>query len=211
MSELVWGDVDWNNADVGENGNSVEFMRLSEGANVVRILGNPVQFYVNWVTLPDGRKRKINSPEEGSLIRKLEDAGFKRQTRWLLKVLDRRDNKFKMLEVGSQIFTGIKDLVNNKKWGKVTGYDITINRGPKGKQPLYSVQPDPKEPLDSALKQSFIEFNDGLNIERLISPSDTQYVCELMGWPVPTTAEVDSEDPFATEEDGASEFDYDFD
>lgn len=213
MSELVFGEVDWNDADSSTGGgNRVDFMRLTEGSNCVRVLSNPLQFYVNWVTLPDGRKRKLNSPDSTELVRKLEDAGFKRQTRWIVKVLDRKDNQFKLLEIGSQIFNAIKALYNNPKWGKVSNYDITINRGPKGTQPLYSVQPDPKEPLDGSLKQSFQEFNDNLNLERLLSPSDPKYVCELLGWPLPggaSASEAEDEDPFG-ESDSESGFDYEF-
>ncbi len=216
MSELVFGEVDWNSADsAAPGGNRVEFMRLSEGANVVRVLSNPLQFYVNWVTLPDGRKRKINSPDSTELVRKLEDGGFKRQTRWIVKVLDRKDNQFKLLEIGSQIFNSIKSLYNNPKWGKVNAYDVTINRGPKGTQPLYSVQPDPKEPLDASLRDSFQQFNDTLNLERLLSPSDPKYVCELLGWPVPGGAapgvtDSDEADPFDGSASESGGFDYDF-
>jgi len=210
MSELVWGDVDWNTADSGSSGKT-EFMRLTEGDNVIRIMANPIQLYVNWVTLPDGTNKRINTPEDDDLARKLEDAGFKRQTNWMLKVLDRSDNQFKLLTISRQIFDAIKALAAHKKWGKVTGYDLTVTRGPKGKQPLYRVQPDPHEPLDSSLKESFMKFSESLNIERLISPSDTKYVCEIMGWKVPTAKAEESEaDPFSSSEEGEGDTEYNF-
>ena len=156
--KVVFGEVDWNTGDSGkDNTSKSEFMRLAEGENIVRVLGNPVQFYVHWVTLPDGSKRKINSPiSDQQLVMNLENLGFPKRPKWLLKVLDRSDDKFKLLEIGSQIFSGIKGLVNHPKWGKCSGYDLSIFRGSPGTQPLYSVTPNPKENLSSSFKESFI-------------------------------------------------------
>lgn len=188
MAELTFGEVDWNDPEVdsGPRGPRTEFMRLEQGDSVVRVMGQPIKFYVNWVDTAEGKRRKVNTPiEDPALVDRLEEAGFKRTTRWLLKVLDRSDDVFKLLEVGPQVFKGIRDLVQNPKWGKVTAYDITINRGPKGQQPLYRVYPDPKEALPETLKASWSEFNENLNVERLITPSDPQHVYDLMGWDAP--------------------------
>lgn len=203
MSDIKFGEVDWNDGDAGTTSRKTDFMRLSEGPNVVRVMGNPIQSYIHWVELPDGSKRKINSPVDSpELVQKLEDAGFKRKPSWVVKVLDRSDNKFKLLEIGSQIYNGVKALFNNPKWGKVTLYDITITRGPKGSQPLYSVTPDPKEPLDNSLKEKFMKFNDELNVDRLVSPSDPAWVCELLGWDVVGGSSLEDDD------DGTFEYDF---
>lgn len=206
-SELVFGDIDWNSADA--SGGTLEFMRLQEGANVVRILGNPQQFYVNWLTLPGGKKKKVNTPDSPELAQRLEDAGFKRQARWFLKVLDRKDNKFKLLEISKQVFLGVKNLYNNKKWGKVTEYDITINKGKPNTQPLYNVTPDPHEPLDGALKEAYLEFKENLKIERLLAPSDPEYVCNLMGWEMGEVEAESSGSDDAFGEDGEEDYDFD--
>lgn len=199
MAELVFGDVDWNSADVG--GGKADFMKLTQGGNTVRIMASPVQFYVNWLDTSDGR-RKVNTPiEDPDLVQRLDDADFRRQTRWILKVLDRSDDKFRLLEVGPQIFKAVRGLVRNKKWGKVTNYDININKGPKGTQPLYSVVPDPKEALPESLKESWVEFRDNINIERLISPSDPAYVYDLLGWtPAGDSSEEDDDVSFTFNE-----------
>ena len=203
---IVFGEIDWNSADVGSGQKEQKdlYMRLSEGENLVRIMGNPIQYYVHWVQLPDGSKRKINSPVESpSLVARLEDAGFKRQSKWLIKVLDREDDTFKFMEVGSQIFNGIKALYNNAKWGKVTNYDVSVVRGPKGSQPLYSVTPNPKEKLDSTYKEKFDAFNQEISIEKLIAPATAEKVCEIMGW--------NSSDYKSSQKDTASDDDFDFD
>jgi hypothetical protein len=202
MTDMVFGEVDWNSADSGTTKSN--FMRLEEGENLVRVMGNPVQFYIHWVVTPDGSRRKVNSPVESpELIRRLEDSGFKRQARWLVKVLDRTDDEFRVLEVGPQIYNGIKSLYNNSRWGKVTQYDLSINKGPKGTQPLYGVTPNPKEALSADFKTKFVEFNDRVDVEKVITPATASEVCEVMGWsasePVATSEVVSDED-----------FDFDF-
>ncbi len=200
MSNMVFGEVDWNSADSGTTKSN--FMRLEEGENLVRVMGNPVQFYIHWVVTPDGSRRKVNSPVDSpELVRRLEDSGFKRQARWLVKVLDRTDDEFRVLEVGPQIYNGIKSLYNNSRWGKVTQYDLSINKGPKGTQPLYGVTPNPKEALSSDFKAKFVEFNDRVDVDKVITPSTATEVCEIMGWSNTTpvgggTAEAASDDDF---------------
>ena len=88
-------------------------------------MSNPTKTFVHWVTTAEGNQRKINSPAGSpELVKQLEEAGYKLQTNFIIKVLDRVDDKFKLLEVGPQIFKGIQMLNLNHKWGKVTGYDI---------------------------------------------------------------------------------------
>jgi hypothetical protein len=207
------GEIDWNEADLpsGKGGKN-DFMRLKEGENVVRIMGNPVQSYIHWITLPDGQQRKIVSPNNPALVKKLEDAGFRRQPNWLIKVLDRADEQFRLLEVGNQIFKGIQTLFNNPKWGKVTNYDISINRGPKGQQPLYTVTPNPKEPVDSSVKQKFVEFNDRINLDKLITPMPSQDICKLLGINMPKDKDEESEPKTASTKTGgnAKKFEFEF-
>jgi hypothetical protein len=77
--EVVSGEIDWNEADLPspKGGGKSDYMRLKEGENVVRIMGNPVQTYIHWVTLPDGTQRKIVSPSNSpALVKKLEEAGL---------------------------------------------------------------------------------------------------------------------------------------
>nr|BDD46199.1 hypothetical protein 33 [bacterium] len=182
MSKIVFGEVDWNSTAGESGGGKTQFMRLEQGRNVVRVMGNPLQFFINWVETSEG-KRKVNSPVSSpELLQRLDDAGFKRKPRWIIKVLDRNDGQFKLLEIGPQIYNGIRQLVNDPDWGKVTSYDLVITRGKPGQQPLYSVSPRPKSGLDESLKDAFMAFNDGLNLDRLIQPSDPKYVLELLGW-----------------------------
>ena len=210
MADIVFGEIDWNSGDAGSGaGRASDFMRLVEGENVVRVMGNPVQYYVHWVTTADGSTRKINSPiDDADLVRRLEDAGFRRKPCWLVKVLDRNDETFKLLEIGPQIYNGVRGLFNHPKWGKVTDYDVSIMRGPRGSQPLYNVNPNPKEAIPSTLKTAYLDFNDRVNLEKLISPSDRATVLEVMGWTDETSHSDTSVD---TSETSSNDDDFEFD
>ena len=203
MSNMVFGEVDWNAADSGSQ--KSDFMRLEEGENILRVMGNPTQFYIHWIVGQDGQKSKVNSPVNNpELVSRLEDTGFRRQARWLIKVLDRSDDGFRLLEVGPQIYNGIKMLYNNNRWGKVTGYDLTVMKGPKGQQPLYNVSPNPKEALSSDFKEKFMAFNDRVNMEKLITPSTAGEICAKMGW-----SEAEATAPEETKT-GDGDFDFNF-
>ena len=210
MANMVFGEVDWNSADSGASEKGSDFMKLVEGENTVRIMGNPVQFYIHWLDVPGGGKRKVNSPfEDSELVRRLEDSGFKRQARWLVKVLDRRDNSFKLLDVGPQIYNGIKALYNNTRWGKVTQYDVTIIKAPKGTQPLYSVTPNPKEAIPSDLKDKFMAFNERVNLEKIIAPTPSAEIYGMMSWKQPGGSSGSSKQE-STSKASDSDFDFDF-
>jgi hypothetical protein len=181
MSDITFGEIDWNSATTTEKTKNI-YMSLKEGDNIIRVLSNPVQYYVHWVET-DAGKRKITSPiESPELVTKLEDAGFRRQTRWILRVIDRNTDEPKLLEVGTQILNGIISIRNNPKWGDLRAYDISVNRGKPGQTPLYRVNPEPKEALSAELKKSFSDFLAETDIEQVIKPTSVEKVCEIMGW-----------------------------
>lgn len=206
---ISFGEIDWNSAETKtQNSNTNMYMRLKEGDNDVRILSNPIQYYVHWVETDQG-KRKITSPiDHPELVTKLEDRGFRRQVRWILKVIDRSDNKPKLLEVGSQIFNGMVAIIQNPKWGSASKYDITIKRLPAGSQPLYQVTPNPKENISSDLKEAFNTFSAELDTDKIIAPSSAEKVCDLLGLDKSKYSTGDSD---SGSDNGYSDDDFDFD
>lgn len=208
--KVVFGEIDWNTAEATNKptNNKNIYMQLKDGENLVRVLGNPIQFHVHWVETAQG-KRKVNSPiESPALVSRLEDSGYRRQTKWMLRVLDQNTKEFKVLEIGSQIYNGIVALINNPKWGRVSQYDISINRAPKGTNPLYSVTPNPKESVDASLKTAFEEWKTELDVERLVRPTEPAKVCEIMGW---DSSNYSSSSSSSGSEEKVEDGDFDFD
>jgi hypothetical protein len=204
---ISFGEIDWNSAETKtQNQSKNMYMALKEGDNDVRILSNPIQYYVHWVETDQG-KRKVTSPiDHPELVTKLEDKGFKRQVRWILKVVDRADNTPKLLEIGSQIFNGMVAIIKNPKWGSASAYDLTIKRFPAGTNPLYQVTPNPKESISSEIKKAFNAFNAELDIDKIIAPSSAEKICELLGLDKSKYVSESSTDNGYTDDD----FDFDF-
>ncbi len=210
--QIVMGEIDWNSGDVSDGNTKSDFMKLEQGNTRVRIMGDPTQYYIHWVENDEGKKRKFNSPVgDPKLVKQLEDAGFKRKASWIIKVLSRTDGEFKLLEIGSQIYTGVRELLQDSEWGKpITSYDVTITRGAPGSQPLYRVTPCPKAPLESSLKEAFVAFNDRVDLTKLTQAGDADKIREFMGWAAPTTSKAASaastveveDDDFFNFEDG---------
>jgi len=185
MSEVKYGELsDWNEGDV--SGPS-DFMNLIEGDNKVRIVTNPYQFVVHWARDASGQNRKIRCAIKNCpLCRQGADS----QTRWYLGVLDYKSGRPKILEIGSQIFRGIRAYVNDpdwnetfkKPWGNILAYDVNITRGPKGTQPLYQVKPSPKMKDITEEETSLVEgFLNKIDISKFTQPSTPEEVAEKMG------------------------------
>jgi hypothetical protein len=103
--------------------------------------------------------------------------GDKAKPRWLLGVISRKDNTFKILDISYAVFLQIKKLVKNVKYyGDPTKYDINIEVDPNGGATgYYTVQPLPKEPL-SASDQKILDEVDLEDLVRRVTPPKPEYV-----------------------------------
>ena len=172
----VFGEVSWNDdvfpGDNKKQTNSKDlFLRLNEGPNEIRILTQPHQYLVHkYKKAGDtGFGQKVQcSAANGSCP--LCATGDKAKPRWLLGVITRKDNTYKILDISFAVFSQIRKLNKNPKFGDPTKYDINIevdkNGGATG---YYSVQAYSKEALsaaDQVIKDS-IDFDD---LKRRINP-----------------------------------------
>lgn len=181
MSELKYGQLaGWDDADISSTS---DFMDLKEGDNYVRIItARPFQFVIHWVKDATGSNRKIRCAlKDCPLCRK----GHKPQARWYIGVIDRRTNSAKILEISSQVYTGIKNYASSPKWKDVTRYDINVKRAAKGTQPLYSVVVEPPEPLDDRDEELKTNFLNKVDIGKFTQPSTPEEILEKLGNQVP--------------------------
>lgn len=172
----TFGEVDWN-TDVfpgdnkGKTNSKDLFLRLDEGPNEIRILTQPHQYLVHKYKKEGdtGFGQKVQcSAIHGSCP--LCATGDKAKPRWLLGVISRKTNSYKILDISFAVFSQIRKLNKNPKFGDPTKYDINIevdkNGGATG---YYSVQAYSKEPLsaaDQVIKDS-IDFDD---LKRRVTP-----------------------------------------
>jgi hypothetical protein len=173
---ITFGEVSWND-DVynggGGNKNSKDlFLRLDEGSNEMRLITQPYQYLVHKYKKEgdSGWGQKVScSMIHGSCP--LCAAGDKPKPRWLLGVISRKTNTYKILDISYAVFSQIRKLARNTdRWGDPTKYDIDIvvdkQGGPTG---YYSVQPIPKEPLSAADQQirDNVDYDD---LKRRVTP-----------------------------------------
>lgn len=190
MAEVKYGQLDsWDDADTSTPN---DFMRLVEGDNQVRVIAKPFQFYAHWVQDPSGANRKIRCADKARGCPLCKKA-VKAQPRWFLAVLDRKSGLPKILEVSKQIYDGIKKYVNNREWNdgkfyqhswsdKVMSYDVNIQRGPKGTNPLYTVMGVPKfRDLNDEEKAIAVNFFERVDINKFCQPPTSAEVAEKMG------------------------------
>jgi len=185
MAEVKYGQLSsWDDGNVSVQ---KDFMNLAEGSNHVRVITNPYQFVVHWVKDSTGANRKIRCAVKNCpLCKKL----VKNQYRWYIGVLDRKSGQPKILEISQQIYKGIKSYISNPEWnefieydwGKVMAYDLDIQRGPKGTNPLYTVMGSPRRrPLSDDEVAVAKEFFARVDISKFTTPPKPEEVLEKMG------------------------------
>jgi hypothetical protein len=172
FGEVAWTD-DVFGGQEGKKTNSKDlFLRLDEGSNEVRIVTAPFQYLVHKYKKEGdtGFGQKVQcSAIHGSCPLCAE--GDKAKPRWLLGVISRKTNAYKILDISFAVFSHIRKLAKNvQRWGDPTKYDIDItvdkNGGATG---YYSVQPIPKEPL-SAPDQVIKDGVDLDDLKRRVTP-----------------------------------------
>ena len=151
------GEVSWGETKIyepGGNNNKPEWMRLKKGSNKVRVLTAPFQYYQHTVHFDGGNKfgYRVNcsATKDNSACPVCEKGGEDGQAkrRWLIGVIDRETNTYKILDIAQSVLKGIKILNDDKDWGDPINYDIDILNSGIGAQ-RYNVVAKPKTPLSA--------------------------------------------------------------
>jgi hypothetical protein len=206
MSTKVVGKLDsWGDADLGGN----DFMNLEEGANPVRLITSPYQFYIHWTKDATDANRKIRCALDGCPVCQ---NGERATARWYVNVINRKTERCSILEIGPQIFKQILGLAKKDKWGDPRRYDLDIGRQPKGSQPLYIVSPEPKEALTDDEKGMVKEFLARINLAKMVEAPTAAEVREKVGLaPLADESAVDNSfEDVAVETSTDDDDDFDF-
>lgn len=157
MSNIKHGLTSWDDIELG--GNKVNFkkqkdlyLRLDNGSNVVRIVTRPHQYLQhNFKEEGDtgyGDKIMCSSFHKSC---PLCEKGDKPKQRWLVGVIDRKTQSYKILDMSVTVLKNIQDLSRDEDYGDPSRYDIDIkvdkNGGATG---YYTVIPKPPKPLSQA-------------------------------------------------------------
>jgi hypothetical protein len=178
----TFGEVSWTDdvfgGDNKKTTNSKDlFLRLDEGPNEMRLVTQPFQYLVHKYKKDGdtGFGQKVQcSAIHGSCP--LCATGDKAKPRWLLGVISRKTNSYKILDISFAVFSQIRKYAKNPKFGDPTKYDFNIevdkNGGATG---YYSAQALPKEPL-SASDQVIKDNADLDDLKRRVTPPTAETV-----------------------------------
>jgi hypothetical protein len=179
-----YGLTNWDEVEVKQQSGQRKdlYMRLQDKNNVVRMITKPHEYMVHrYKTNPDDPgfgERIMSSLYHGR--DPLVDKGLKPKRRWLVGIIDRRTQSYKILDMSVSVFKSIQELVRDEDWGDPTQYDIDIkvdkNGGPTG---YYTVIPKSKKPLSAADLdiKSQVDLDD---LKRRCTPPTPEQVEELI-------------------------------
>lgn len=151
------GAVDWNdNTNFGgkekKESNKELFLRLKDGPNVIRLVTRPYQYLTHKGIKKEGEPgfgRKVPcSQAHGSCP--LCEMEAQASPRFYLGVIDRAENRYKILDVSWSTLQDIKGFANDPIWGDPTKYDINIHKDPHHPTKYYTVKANPHTPLSPA-------------------------------------------------------------
>ncbi|AEO93636.1 single strand DNA binding protein [Bacillus phage G] len=192
MSELDWGSV-----RAGGSGEGTPFIKLQPGVNQVRVVGKPYLVDIHWEKGLDGQNKKVVCPGAGCPVCK---AGHVPMARYQVLVIDRTDNKVKILEGGPRIFSAIKDYAMDPDYGDPSKYDLKIKKEGSGRETKYTVLASPNKgnltPEESDLvdnSKSLTDINKPKSIDEIyqmgleVLASSMPDLADDAGWgPAPT-------------------------
>jgi hypothetical protein len=201
--------------------NKIDFKKVffnpEQGLNIIRIvdLKHAQAFRSHFVKTVKGDKRFVKCPGVGCPL--CIDGTNKPSTRYLLKVISRKDNVLKVWEFGQQIKVAIEefvkeikeDIANNRTDAADTlsDYNIEVRRRAPGTNPLYSLSK--KERLSTDPRYAAVVTADAstiaadtINLKDLVKPWSVERIkTQILGLPenaVVTPAAAQAAAPVAT-------------
>ncbi len=161
MAKYSFGMSSWDAEVPGGKKNSNDggkrdvYMRLNEGSNRLRILTKPFQYnthkYKEEGDAGFGDKILCSASKENGMLCPLCVRKDRPKQRWFVGIIDRKTNEYKILDLGSLVFQGLKTLNQDEDWGDPTGddFDIKVNKSAPAAG-YYTVTPKSKSPLTEA-------------------------------------------------------------
>jgi len=125
------------------------FMKLEDGANLIRIVSHAVPGYEYWDVDNKPHRSKVKweiQPTDIRLTKEGKPTPIKHF--WQMLVYNYKLGAVQSLELTqATIMKSIKSLVENPAWGNPQDYDISIDKTGKDLLTKYSVIPNPKVPI----------------------------------------------------------------
>jgi hypothetical protein len=128
-----------NNNNKREDLPKVDWLRLQDGDNDIRIVTPPFKYQmVRFKTGPQdnvGKRVRCSAPVKECPA--VKQAGCKPKERWLVGCIDRRDNKLKIFDMSVQVYDYLNTMENNIKIGSPLERDINVRVNKDGAPATY--------------------------------------------------------------------------
>lgn len=144
--------------------------KLPEGQTRIRILAKPVKGSQGWKDNVSYYKRGKEqfAPGEVEISEKNKIKHF-----WAMPVWNYSVGYIQLAEVTqATIQTKLTELSRNPKWGSPLGYDVCISKKGSGIDTEYDVIPEPKEPLNEEIEETWAEAEKTFDMDRLFIGGD---------------------------------------
>ena len=118
----------------------------------VRVLCPFVNFYEGWVNKKPVRSATIDGFPEGTVFDEYKGKKGEAKSAWATAVYNHTKKRIMVFSFSQgTIYGQIKALVENKKWGPLSGYDLTISSEGEDKETVYKVIPNPHDALPASV------------------------------------------------------------
>ncbi len=158
---VAWEKAKGKQTTGNQNKRDIERVTLGLGDTKLRLVGDVMPRYCYWVVTKDGKKMPVEclqfDRDTESINASIKDPfkeidadvyAEKPQFAYVCNVIDRKDNKVKLLDLRSTIYAQIVDYATNPEYGSPadseSGYDLTLKKektGPLPQNVKYTVIP----------------------------------------------------------------------
>lgn len=172
MANVKFGLTSWDEVELKQPSNFQKskdlYMRLENGNNIIRCVTRPHQYEVhNFKEEGDtgfGDKIMCSSFHKESPC-PVCALGDKPKRRWLVGVIDRKTQTYKILDMSVSVFKAIQELSRDDDYGNPEKYDIDIKVDKQGGATgYYTVIPKPPK----ALTATDIDIKNKVDLEDLM-------------------------------------------
>ena len=123
------------------------YMKFKDGDNTFRVLSSAIVGYEYF----NKENKPIRSRFEFDETPNIKDGGEVKHF-WAFAVWNYADERIQVLELTQKGIMGyMQSLINNKKWGNPTGYDITVTKKGTGLTTEYSEMAEPHSVIESKI------------------------------------------------------------
>lgn len=159
MSNNRFGMTSWDEVEIKQpqtqKRNRDLYMRLEDGSNRIRLVTKPFEYWVHRYKAdehdPGFGERIMSSYPLYGADPLMDEKGMKPKRRWLVGIIDRKTQSYKILDMSVSVFKSIQSLSRDEDWGDPSQYDIDIKVDKEGGATgYYQVSPKPKMPLSAA-------------------------------------------------------------